>query len=46
VSITGWQNMAGFAQFNQDGSAYGDIDTDLVQRDRNLSQELQLISPR
>src|SRR6266404_1220738 len=45
VSITGWQNMTGFAQFNQDGSAYGDIDTDLIQRDRNLSQELQLISP-
>ena len=45
VSITGWQNMTGFAQFNQDSSAYGDIDTDLVQRDRNFSQELQLISP-
>ena len=45
VSITGWQNMNGFAQLNQDGSAYGDIDTDLVQRDRNLSQELRLISP-
>jgi len=45
VSITGWQNMTGFARFNQDGSAYGDIDTDLVQRDRNLSQELRLISP-
>jgi iron complex outermembrane receptor protein len=45
VSITGWQNMSGFAQFNQDSSAYGDIDTDLVQRDRNFSQELQLISP-
>jgi iron complex outermembrane recepter protein len=44
VSITGWQNMTGFARFNQDGSAYGDIDTNLVQRDRNLSQELQLIS--
>ena len=45
VSITGWQNMTGFAQFNQDGSAYGDINTNLVQRDRNFSQELQLISP-
>jgi iron complex outermembrane receptor protein len=45
VSITGSQNMTGFAQSNQDGSAYGDIDTDLIQRDRNLSQELQLISP-
>jgi iron complex outermembrane receptor protein len=45
VSITGWQNMTGFAQFNQDGSAYGDIDSNLVQRDRNLSQELRLISP-
>jgi iron complex outermembrane recepter protein len=45
VSITGWQNMTGFAQFNQDGSAYGDIDGRLVQRDRNLSQELQLLSP-
>jgi iron complex outermembrane receptor protein len=45
VSITGWQNMTGFAQFNQEGSAYGDIVTDLVQRDRNFSQELQLISP-
>jgi iron complex outermembrane receptor protein len=45
VSITGWQNMTGFAVFNQDSSAYGDIVTDLVQRDRNFSQELQLISP-
>jgi iron complex outermembrane receptor protein len=45
VSITGWQNMTGFARFNQDGSAYGDIDADLVERDRNLSQELRLISP-
>jgi iron complex outermembrane receptor protein len=45
VSITGWQNMTGSAHFNEDGSAYGDVDTDLVQRDRNLSQELQLISP-
>jgi iron complex outermembrane receptor protein len=45
VSITGWQNMGGFARFNQDSSPYGDIDTDLVQKDRNLSQELQLISP-
>ena len=45
VSITGWQNMTGFAQFNQDGSAYGDIDTDVIQRDRNFSQELQLINP-
>jgi iron complex outermembrane receptor protein len=44
VSITGWQTMTGFAQFNQDGSAYGDIDSDLDQRDRNLSEELQLIS--
>ena len=44
VSITGWQTMTGFAQFNQDGSAYGDIDSDLVQRNRNLSEELQLIS--
>jgi iron complex outermembrane receptor protein len=44
VSITGWQNMTGFAQFNQDSSAYGDIVTNLVQRDRNLTQELQLIS--
>jgi iron complex outermembrane receptor protein len=45
ASITGWQNMTGFAKFNQDGSAYGDIDTDLLQRDRNLSQELQLLTP-
>jgi iron complex outermembrane receptor protein len=45
VSITGWQNMTGFAKFNQDSSAYGDIVTDLVQKDRNFSQELQLISP-
>jgi iron complex outermembrane recepter protein len=45
VSITGWQNMTGFARFNQDSSAYGDVDTELVQRDRNLSQELRLISP-
>ena len=45
VSITGWQNMTGFAKFNQDSSAYGDIDTNLLQRDRNLSQELQLLSP-
>jgi iron complex outermembrane receptor protein len=45
ISITGWQHMTGFAQFDQDGSAYGDIDFDLLQRDRNLSQELQLISP-
>ena len=44
VSITGWQNMTGFAQFDQDGSSYGDIDSDLVQKDRNLSEELQLIS--
>jgi len=45
VSITGWQYVTGHAQFNQDSSAYGDVVTDLVQRDRNLSQELQLISP-
>jgi iron complex outermembrane receptor protein len=45
VSITGWQNMTGVAKFNQDGSAYGDVDSDLLQKDRNLSQELQLISP-
>jgi iron complex outermembrane receptor protein len=45
VSITGWQNMTGFAQFNQDGSAYGDVDIHTPQRDRNLSQELRLISP-
>jgi iron complex outermembrane recepter protein len=45
VSITGWQDMSGFAQFNQDGSAYGDIDADDAQRDRNFSQELRLISP-
>jgi iron complex outermembrane receptor protein len=44
VSITGWQYVTGHAQFNQDSSAYGDVVTDLVQRDRNLSQELQLIS--
>lgn len=45
VSITGWQYVKGHAQFNQESSAFGDIVTDLVQRDRNLSQELQLISP-
>jgi iron complex outermembrane receptor protein len=45
VSITGWQYVQGHANFNQDSSAFGDIVTDLVQRDRNLSQELQLISP-
>jgi iron complex outermembrane receptor protein len=44
VSITGWQYVTGHAQFNQDSSPYGDVVTDLVQRDRNLSQELQLIS--
>jgi iron complex outermembrane recepter protein len=45
VSITGWQNMTGFAQLNLDSSPYGDLDADLVQRDRALSQELQVISP-
>jgi iron complex outermembrane receptor protein len=45
ISITGWQNTTGFAQFNQDSSPYGDLDALLLQRDRNLSQELQLVSP-
>src|SRR5579863_2840588 len=37
--------MTGFTRFNQDGSAYGDVVTYQPQRDRNLSQELRLISP-
>lgn len=45
VSITGWQNMTGYAQFNQDSSPYADVQTLLNQKSRTFSQELQLINP-
>jgi iron complex outermembrane receptor protein len=45
VSITGWQNMTGYAQFNQDSSQYADVQTLLNQKSRTFTQELQLISP-
>jgi iron complex outermembrane receptor protein len=45
VSITGWQKMTGFAQFNQDGSPYADVFTKLYQTGRDVSQEFQLLNP-
>jgi iron complex outermembrane recepter protein len=45
VSITGWQNMTGYARFNQDGSEYGDAVTLLNQKSRTFTQEFQLINP-
>ncbi len=45
VSISGWQQMSGFSNFNQDASPAGLVMYTGEQFGRDLSQEIQLLSP-
>lgn len=45
VSITGWRNVNGFMQFDQDSTPLVFVRAPISQHDRSFTQELQLLSP-